>query len=404
MRRYASEVGSRRWILTLASLTAIVALSIDMSLPAQPTLATVFGVSAETAALNLSLFMIAFAAVQVFIGYVSDAIGRRRVMIGGLTVFTLAGIACAASPSIEVLLACRAVQGAGAAACPVVARAMVRDTQPGHQAARLLSTMLSVLAIAPMVAPTIGSALLDLAGWRAIFGALATCGAALLLYTSATLAETLPPERRTPPTFGGFLRGYARFFATRGTRLPILISCASFAGLFAYVAGSPFVLMQGYGVAAEHYGLYFALTAIAIMFGSITGGRMLRAGRSPGAMIVIGASIQVVGGGLVAGGTAADIGVAGFMVPMVIYFFGSGITSPSATALAMEPLPQLAGTASSAIGSLTMIAGSVAGYQTTRIGGSTPIVFAIFVAIMGGVVFALAALAAYLRQKQHESR
>jgi len=375
-----------------------------MSLPAQPTLARSFGVSAEIAALNLSLFMIAFAGVQIFIGYLSDAIGRRPVMIGGLAVFTLAGIACAVSPSIEVLLACRAVQGAGAAASPVVARAMIRDTQPSGQAARLLSTMLSVLAIAPMVAPTIGSALLDVIGWRAIYGALATCGAALLLYANATLDETLPVEKRTPATFGGLVGGFGRFFATRGTRLPILISCASFAGLFAYVAGSPFVLMQGYGVAAKHYGFYFALTAIAIMFGSITGGRMLRAGRSPSTMIVIGATIQVVGGGFVALGTALDIGVVGFITPMVIYFFGSGITSPSATALAMEPVPRLAGTASSAIGSSTMIAGSIAGYATTRVGGSTPMVFAAVVAAMGTVTFTLAALAAYLRQKQHESR
>jgi len=375
-----------------------------MSLPAQPTLARSFGVSAEIAALNLSLFMIAFAGVQIFIGYLSDAIGRRPVMIGGLAVFTLAGIACAMSPSIEVLLACRAVQGAGAAASPVVARAMIRDTQPSGQAARLLSTMLSVLAIAPMVAPTIGSALLDVIGWRAIYGALATCGAALLLYANATLDETLPVEKRTPATFGGLVGGFGRFFATRGTRLPILISCASFAGLFAYVAGSPFVLMQGYGVAAKHYGFYFALTAIAIMFGSITGGRMLRAGRSPSTMIVIGATIQVVGGGFVALGTALDIGVVGFITPMVIYFFGSGITSPSATALAMEPVPRLAGTASSAIGSSTMIAGSIAGYATTRVGGSTPMVFAAVVAAMGTVTFTLAALAAYLRQKQHESR
>jgi MFS transporter, DHA1 family, multidrug resistance protein len=403
-RRYASEVGSRRWIITLASLTGLVALSIDMSLPAQPTLATTFHVSAEIAALNLSLFMIAFAGVQIFIGYISDAIGRRRVMLAGLSVFTLAGIACAVSPSIEVLLVLRAIQGAGAAACPVVARAMVRDTQPAGHAARMLSTMLAVLAIAPMIAPTIGSALLDALGWRAIFGALALCGAALLFYSGATLNETLPAERRTPATASGLVRGFARFFSTRGTRLPILISCASFAGLFAYVAGSPFVLMQGYGVAREHYGLYFALTAIAIMFGSITGGRMLRAGRSPGAMIVIGAAIQVVGGGLVLAGTGFHVGVIGFVGPMVVYFFGSGITSPSATALAMEPVPELAGTASSAIGSLTMIAGSIAGYATTKVGGNDPWIFAIVISTMGGIVFALAALAAKLRQKQHESR
>jgi len=369
-------------VFTLSGLNALAALSIDMSLPAQPTLATAFHVSAETAALNLSLFMLAFAFAQVFVGYLSDAIGRRPVMVAGLVVFTVAAVACSLSPTIEVLLVCRALQGAGSAACTVVSRAMVRDTQPAAQAARLLSTMLAVFAIAPMT------------------------GAFMLTFTHASLNETLPPERRTVATFAGFVRGYRMFFSTRGTRLPILISCASFAGLFAYVAGSPFVLMQGYGVAAEHYGLYFALTAIAIMFGSITGGRMLRAGRSPGVMILIGASIQLVAGAIVVACAAFDLfGLAGFVGPICLYFFGSGIAGPSATALAMEPLPQLAGTASSAVGSLTMISGSISGYWTTRIGGSTALVFAIVIGTMSAVVFLLAALAAYLRrQKQQESR
>jgi DHA1 family bicyclomycin/chloramphenicol resistance-like MFS transporter len=287
-------------------------------------------------------------------------------------------------------------------------RALIDDHVPPGEAARLLGSMLALLAIAPMIAPPTGSARLGWLRLLAIFACLAIVVIALLVWSNAMLVETMASERRTPATFGGMVRGFRTFFATRGTRMPILISCASFAGLFAYVAGSPFVLMQGYGVAPEHYGFYFALTAIAIMFGSITGGRMLRRGRSPGAMIVIGGAIQVVGGALVIAFTATGaFGLAGFLGPIIMYFFGSGITSPSSAALAMEPVPRLAGTASSAIGALTMISGSVAGYQTTRIGGSDPVVFAIVIGSMGAVVFLLAALAAALRrshQKQHESR
>ena len=128
--RWPSRIGSRGWILTLAALTAVVALSIDMSLPAQPTLARGFDVDAEDAQLTLSLFMIGFAGSQIFIGYFADAWGRRRVLAGGLAVFVIAGIGCTLSPSIEVLIAFRVLQGAGAAAGPVVARAMVRDTSP----------------------------------------------------------------------------------------------------------------------------------------------------------------------------------------------------------------------------------------------------------------------------------
>lgn len=403
-RRHASVVGSWRWIATLAALNGVVALAIDMSLPAQPALAATFSVSAETAALNLSLFMIPFAIVQIFIGYLSDAIGRRVVMLGGLVLFTAAGIACALSPTIEVLLVCRALQGAGAAAGPVVVRAMIRDTQPPGQAARLLSTMLATLAIAPMIAPTLGTALMNVLDWRAIYGTLAICGVALFVYSNATIDETLPVAGRTEASVKGLIRGYARFFAARGTRLPVIISSASFAGLFAYVAGSPFVLMEGYGVAPEHYGLYFALGAVAIMVGSIGGGRMLRAGRSPATMIVIGASTQIVAGALVFALTGTSLGLAGFLGPVVLYFVGSGITSPSSMALAMEPLPELAGTASSAVGSSAMICGAIAAYATTKLGASSPRVFATFMAAMATIVFVFAVLAAVLRQKQHESR
>jgi DHA1 family bicyclomycin/chloramphenicol resistance-like MFS transporter len=395
--RWPAEIGSRRWIVTLSAMTAVTALSIDMSLPAQPALAAAFGVAGSTAQLTLSLFLIGFAAAQIVTGYLSDVLGRRRVMLGGLALFTVSGVACAASPTIEVLLACRVLQGIGAAAAPVVARAMVRDTQPGAQAARLLSSMLAALAVAPMVAPVIGGALLNVFGWRAIFGMLALCGVALFAIATGTLVETLPAERRSTH---GLVRGFATFLRTPGTRLPMLVSCASFAGQFAYISDSPFVLIGGYGVPSSRYGFYFAATALALMLGSLSGGAMLRAGRSPRGMVVLGASLLFAGGVLVVVGTRADLGVAGFLVPMLVYFFGVGLTSPSATALAMEPAPQLAGTASAAIGSLQMVAGALSGYETTRIGGSSPRTFALVVVVMGTLAFALALGAA----RRHRAR
>jgi len=389
--RWPATIGSRRWIATLAAMTAVTALSIDMSLPAQPALARVFAVDESTAQLTLSLFLIGFAGAQLVTGYLSDVLGRRRVMLAGLVLFALAGVACAASPSIEVLLACRVVQGIGAAAAPVVARAMVRDTQPGAQAARLLSSMLAALAIAPMVAPVIGGALLTSLGWRAIFATLALCGGVLFAIAATTLVETLPPERRASH---GLVAGFRAFLATPGTRLPMLVSCASFAGQFAYISDSPFVLIDGYGVSARTYGLLFAATALALMIGSMTGGALLRAGRSTRAMLVLGASLLLAGGAGVVIGTHAGLGVAGFIVPMLVYFFGIGLASPSATALAMEPVPHLAGTASAAIGSVQMLAGALAGYATTRIGGSDPHLFSIVVAVMGTLAFGLAVAAA----------
>ena len=398
--RAPAIVGSSRWIATLSAMAAITALSIDMSLPAQPTLASTFDVDSETAQLSLSVFLIGFACAQIVAGYVSDAWGRRGVLLGGLALFSVAGVACAASPSIELLLVCRVLQGIGAAAAPVVARAMVRDTQPAAQAARLLSSILATVAVAPMIAPLVGGGLLVAFGWRAIFVALALGGVLLYALAQLTLVETLPPARRTIATPGGLVRGFRTFFATPGTRLPTLIGCASFGGQFAFISDSPFVLIDGYHVPPDRFGYYFGTVALALMIGSVAGGRMLRAGRSPGAMLVVGSSILLVGGVLVAIGThLRSFGIAGFMLPLVVYFFGIGITNPSATAMAMAPVPEIAGTASAAVGFLQMSAGAISGYVTTRIGGSSPTTFAVVILGMATIAFTLAVVAAARRPR-----
>ncbi len=397
--RVPARIGSARWIATLAAMTAVTALSIDMSLPAQPTLAATFGVSSATAQLTLSVFLIGFACAQLITGYLSDAFGRRRVMLGGLALFTASGVACALSPTIETLIAFRALQGIGAAAAPVVARAMVRDTQPAQQAARLLSTMLAALAVAPMIAPVIGGALLGAIGWRAIFAMLACCGVVLFLLAHGTLTETLPAERRLSPSLAGLARGYLTFFRTPGTRLPMLIGCMSFAGQFGYIADSPFVLIEGYHVDASDYGFYFGMTALALMLGSIAGGRMLRAGRSPGTMLVIGGTTLLLGGVLVVAGTHSQLGIFGLMAPLVVFFFGIGITSPSATALALHPVPHIAGTASAAIGFFSTMAGVISGYETTLIGGSSPRAFSVVMLVTGALAAVLALLGAVVRRR-----
>jgi DHA1 family bicyclomycin/chloramphenicol resistance-like MFS transporter len=381
--------GSKAWIGILAALNAIVALGVDMSLPAQPTLVATFGTSKETAALTLSLFLGGFAIGQLLVGYVSDALGRRRVLLTGLAVFALAGTACALATSIEMLIVCRIVQGLAASAAPVIVRAMIRDTQPADSAARLLSAMLAILALAPMIAPTIGGVLLHIVGWYGIFAVLAGTGAILLVISWLYLDETLVTPQ--PANLAGMLSGFRTFFRTRGTKLPMLISCCSFAGQFAYIAASPYILMEGYGVSESHYGYYFALTALALMLGAFAGRAMLRAGRAPSGMIVVGTSLLLTGGVLVALSThLADFGIAGFIVPMMIYFFGSGMSGPSASAIAMDPVPQIAGTASSVIGFCITSAGSISGWATTKIGGASPTTFSMVVGVMGAFAWVIA--------------
>ncbi len=407
-------VGSTRWVITLATMTAIIALSIDMSLPAQPVLVHQLGVADETAQLTLSVFMIGFAVAQLFVGYLSDAWGRRRVLMIGLALFTLAGIGCALSPNIETLLVCRALQGIGGSAAPVVARAMVRDTQPAAQAARLLSTMLATLAIAPMVAPFIGGILLDLLDWHAIFAFLAIVGVVQLVIAHTSLVETLPADKRNVPSARGLVRTYREFFSTPSALLPLAVMCTSFAGQFAYIADSPFVYVEGFGMSNQAYGIYFGSTAIALMLGSLTGSRMLKAGRAPRAMLVVGTAVILVGGIAVFAGTRIDLGgpidlafgyeldlaIAGFFLPMLVYFFGVGLAGPSAGALTLEPVPHIAGTASAALGTLQMTSGAIAGYIATKIGGSSPRVFALVAAAMAVLAALLAGSTVLLRRRQ----
>jgi DHA1 family bicyclomycin/chloramphenicol resistance-like MFS transporter len=398
--RHPMKIGSPTWIATLGAMTAVVAMSIDMSLPAQPTFVATFGVAKETAALTLTLFLVGFAVAQLAAGYIADAIGRRKVLIGGLAIYVLGGTACALAPTIEVLLACRVLQAIGASTPAVVARAMVRDTQPAADAARLLSTMVAILAIAPMLAPTIGTFMLAQVGWRGIFVSLACIGTVLLVIAQLRLEETLPSGERVAPTVMGLVRGYREFFATPGTVLPLAIGCATFAGQFAYIADSVFVITEGYGKSTQAYSIYFGVTALALMAGSVTGGKILKRGRAPSAMIVFGTALVVIAGILVLIGTHTELGILGFFPPMLLYFFGVGMSGPSATAMALEPVPHLAGTGSAAMGFLSMIAGATAGFVTTKLGGPDPRVFAWIAAVMGTLAFVLAWAAAVSRRRR----
>jgi DHA1 family bicyclomycin/chloramphenicol resistance-like MFS transporter len=387
--RLHARIGSRRWVLSLAALTGTTALSIDMSLPAQPTLVRELSVAPAVAQLTLGLFLAGFAVGQLAAGLLSDALGRRRVLLAGLAVFTVAGAACAEASSIGLLLAARVVQGLGAAAAPVIARAMVRDTQPMAGAARMLSTIMAVLALAPMLAPLVGGFLLTHFAWQAIFATLAAIGVLFSAMAAFTLPETLPPERRVPLSVPATLAGFVRFFRTRGTRVPTLVVCLSFAGQFAFIADLPYVLIDRFGVSSDLFGFYFGATALALMVGSITGRRRLV--RQLPVRVLTGGVLTLCAGGLLVaiGVRITALGRFGLVVPVVVYFFGIGLTSPSATAIAMQPVPEIAGTASATIGALTMLAGAISGYFTTHIGGDDPRTLGLVMGSMGLIAAAV---------------
>src|SRR5215203_4545352 len=190
-------IEQRAWVLTLllATLTGLTALSIDMSLPAMPQLQETFAAGVSAVQLTLSIFLAGFALGQVFCGPLSDRWGRRPVLLAGLALFTLAGLVCAGSTSLTMLIAARFVQVMGASVGPVVARAIVRDRFDSRRAASVLSQMTQVMIVAPLLAPTLGGYLLVRTGWPAIFVVLGASGALLSFVCWRFLPETARPEK-----------------------------------------------------------------------------------------------------------------------------------------------------------------------------------------------------------------
>jgi MFS transporter, DHA1 family, multidrug resistance protein len=382
--------GSLPFTILLGALTAMTAFATDMSLPALPTLTRSFATSPERVQLTLSFFIFGYGGGQLFYGPLSDRFGRRPMLLAGLAVYTLSGFACAWAPSIEVLVAARLVQGLGGCVGPILGRAIVRDHYSGVHAAQMLSYVTLVFALAPMVAPLLGGALLDLFGWPSIFFAFGVFGLLLLIVTWFAFAESLAvPDARALELTRLIAKG-RRFFSNRQCVGYMLINSFIFAGLFAYISGSPFVFIGIYGVPAGRFGLYFALSALGIVLGALVNGRLIRR-RPPERVLRVGLCLLAT-----AGAVMLLVAVSGwgrpiwFTLAMLAYVFAQGLCMPNAVAAAMEPLPDMAGMGASFLGAVQMLGGSLAGYAVNALYDGTPLPMAAIIAAM-----ATAALLSY---------
>ncbi len=367
--------GSRAYVVLLGALTALTALSVDMSLPALPRLTEVFTTTPDKAQLTLSVFLIGFAVGQLAYGPISDRFGRRPVLLFGLVVYTLGGIGCARAGSIDQLVLFRLLQGLGGCVGRVMGPAIVRDEFHAQQGAQVLSYVTLVMALAPLIAPMIGGYLLVVADWQAIFVVLAGFGVIVLAVIATRFGESSKhrdPQATQIPTL---LRNYVRFLAHRTCLGYALINCFVFAGLFCYISGSSFVFIEVFGLPSHIYGILFGVTAIAFMTGAVLNGRLVRR-RAPQMILRVGLAIVLTGGGAMLLAALISPSMAGVLVPIVLYVFGMAFVFPNATAAAMEPMPRMAGVASSLLGSSQMATGSLAGYLVNRFYDRTPLAMA----------------------------
>jgi DHA1 family bicyclomycin/chloramphenicol resistance-like MFS transporter len=366
----------------LAALTGLTALSIDMSLPAMPEFQETFGAGVSSVQLTLSIFLAGFALGQVFCGPLSDRWGRRPVLLAGLALYTLAGLACAASGSLSMLIAARFVQGVGASVGPVVARAIVRDRFDSRKAAGVLSQMTQVMIVAPLLAPTLGGYLLVKWGWPSIFVLLGASGALMSVVCWRFLPETaraveVEEEAEGPKTRGG-VRDVLKH---RESLRHALTTCFAYAGMFAYVGSSPFVLMDGFGVKEENFGYFFALTAAALLVSATVNRSLLK--RHTPSLNILRRGVLIVFAAGASLGLAAWFGfggLAGVLLPMMAYMFGQGLLMPNATAAAMAPHGESAGVISSFMGALQTAGGALAGYLVGAFYDHTPLSLAVTVA------------------------
>lgn len=356
--------GSPGFTALLGALAALPPLSIDLNLPALPGLAASFGAAPEAAAATLSAFMAGFALAQLVHGPASDRFGRRPVLLLGLAVYAAAGLACALAPTLGALVAWRAVQGAGAGAGLVLARAVVRDLFPDPARARAqFSYMNAVTQVAPVVAPLLGSLLLALVGgaWRPIFAVLAVSGAALLAAVWAGLGESAPTTDPAALRPARLLANYRRFLGTRECLGNALVAGCTFGCLFAYVSGSPLVFVAALGLAPAAYAATFAGVGACIIAGSFAAASLARRGVAPRRVVRFALAAAC------AGCATAAVALSGVVpvraVPMLVPSLGLvafcfGLVMPAAVQGALQPVPDMAGAAAAVLGCLQMLGGA----------------------------------------------
>jgi MFS transporter, DHA1 family, multidrug resistance protein len=353
--------GSLGFIVLLGALNALNALAIDISLPALPALNQAFAAGADATQWTLSGFLIGFALGQLLCGPLADRYGRKPVLLGGLALFTLAGLGCASSPSLTMLIAWRMLQGIGACAGPILGRAVVRDVFDRERGARTLSHMAVVTAAAPLLAPILGGYLLDVVSWRVLFVVLGLAGIAALAAVAYGLRESLAMADRDALQPRRIAQNYRLFLSSRLVLGSAALVTFLFSGLFCYISSAPFVYIEVFGVKSDVFGYFFAIPALSLIGGGFANAALLR--HYAGARLVQAGLVLMLGGALALGiGVVHGAGAFGVALPIMVYLFGAQLIVPNALAAALEPYPGMAGFVSSTIGCLQMGGAALAGW------------------------------------------
>ncbi|MEQ8815338.1 MAG: Bcr/CflA family multidrug efflux MFS transporter [Thalassobaculum sp.] len=379
----------RSLIVLLGSLVMVGPLAVDMYLPSLPDIAA--GLAAHPAQVQqtITVFLLGFAVGMLVYGPISDRVGRRPVIAAGLALFLLASLMCAVADSIGTLTLGRFLQAVGGGAASALARAVAKDLFSTEGAARVLSLMAMVMAIAPLAAPTVGGQILLVADWRAIFYVLAAFGAAGLLASLTLLPESLPPSARIGIRLLGAFAAYGRILVSRRALADLASGSFNSAAMFAYITGTPFVYIEFFGVPPQWYGALFGINVVALVIASALNARYLErlglrritrlsiaAGAAGGAVLLFAGLTGIGGLWLVA---APLLVVVGIQAPV----------AANCTARLMGAFPASAGAASALFGAVRFGLGALSSLLVGLLHDGTPLAMCAVVAGCCFLAFAM---------------
>ncbi|MBV7489223.1 multidrug effflux MFS transporter [Pseudomonas sp. PDM30] len=380
-----------RTILILGALSAFGPLAIDFYLPAFPAMALAFGTDENHVQMTLAAYFLGLSIGQLAYGPVADRFGRRIPLLIGVGLFTAASVACAYAPNLEWLIGARFIQALGGCAGMVISRAVVSDKCDAVGSAKVFSQLMLVMGLAPILAPLLGGLLVNTTGWQSIFLALTGFSALAGLAVATGLPESLPAHIPRQP-LSGALRQYGRLLAD-----PIFLGHAltggiAIAGMFAYIAGSPFIFIKLYGVAAEHFGWLFGINAAGFILVAQVNARLL-AKRGPVFLLARAVWVYLAAGlTLLAVSSLHTAQLWPLLIPLFICIASLGCISPNAAACAMSGQGARAGSASALLGCLqfSVAAGASALVGVLHDGSAVPM--AMVISLCGILVVSAAVL------------
>lgn len=336
-------------VLVLGLLVALGPFTTDLYLPAFPAVQATFRTSDVAIQLTLSATVLGFALGQVVVGPLSDRFGRRTPLLVATSIHVLACLGAAVAPTVEVLSVLRLLQGVGAAGGGVVAAAMVRDLFHGHRLVRMLANMALVSGAAPILAPLIGSQLLTVLDWRGLFVCLAIYGAAAVTLASLRIRETRPASARVRSAHDTARARYAAVLGDRRFIGAMVVGAMNGAGLFSYLAVSPFLLQGVYGLSPQQYGLVFATNSVGVIGGAQLAARVMR--RIGPQWILVGTiSAQLLSAAALLTTLLYPAPLVAVLVPLGVFLTACGFTFPSVQVLGLLHHGEEAGTAASLLG------------------------------------------------------